>query len=134
LNSSFENQVLALINQERLNRGLSQLSMRNKLTAAARGHSTDMACNGLQGHTGSDGSDWYGRIGAQGYAYNAAYENVYFGNPTYGANPQGAVTWWMNSQVHRDNILNADISEIGIGYSYSASATYGYFTTVFARP
>ncbi|HKZ53911.1 MAG TPA: NBR1-Ig-like domain-containing protein [Anaerolineales bacterium] len=134
LNSTNENLVVALINQQRTDRGLSPLTQDSRLSAAARGHSVDMACNALEGHIGSDGSNWGARIQAQGYSYRAAYENVYYGSPTYGATPEGAVVWWMNSQVHRDNILRPDISEIGVGYGFGGPYSYGYYTVNFARP
>jgi uncharacterized protein YkwD len=45
----------------------------------------------------------------------------------------------MNSQGHRDNILNCALREIGVGYYYLANDTgevnYGhYWTQVFATP
>ena len=86
-------------------------------------------------HAGSDGSTWYSRIQAQDYTYAYATENIYVGNPAFGGTPEGAFDWWMNSPVHRDNILSAKVTEIGIGYAYSESSTYGgYYTLNFARP
>ncbi len=132
---SVESQVLSLLNAQRAAAGLPALVLNAKLTAAARAHSTDMSCNDFIDHTGSDGSLWYGRIAAQGYSYAYASENIYVGNPAFGGTAQGAVTWWMNSQVHRDNILSQAVSEIGVGYIYNENSTYGgYFTLVFARP
>jgi len=41
----------------------------------------------------------------------------------------------MNSQVHRDNILNPKVRELGLGYVYNPASEYGgYFTLVLARP
>ena len=78
---------------------------------------------------------WYERIGAQGYAYSKAFENVYVGNPAYGGTPQTAMNWWMNSTVHRDNILNPDVTQIGIAYAYTDTSDYGgYYTVDFATP
>jgi uncharacterized protein YkwD len=40
----------------------------------------------------------------------------------------------MNSQVHRDNILDPKVSEIGVGYVYADQSSYGgYYTINFAR-
>jgi uncharacterized protein YkwD len=135
-NSSFENQVLALINSARESAGLSALTLNAQLSAAALEHSRDMACVDFIDHTGSDGSTWYDRVAARGYAnYSSARENIYVGDPSYGGSPDGAFTWWMNSQVHRDNILYTSVSEIGIGYVFYSDSSYGgYFTVVFARP
>jgi uncharacterized protein YkwD len=135
-NQAFEVQVLALINQARQNTGLGPLSLRKELANAAQVHSFDMACNSLLSHIGSDGANWYGRVTAQGYANSSsARENIYAGSPEFGGDPQGAVNWWMNSQIHRDNILNPNVSEIGIGYAYSPTSQFGgYYTLVFAKP
>lgn len=41
----------------------------------------------------------------------------------------------MNSQVHRDAILNPQVKAVGIGYAaYSKSPLGGHFTVVFAAP
>jgi len=134
-NSDYENQVVTLINQARADNGLSPLKPDTKLSAAALAHSMDMACNDFVDHTGSDGSSWPDRIAAQGFPFSIAYENIYVGNPDFGGNPQGAFEWWMNSQVHRDNILNPDAVYIGVGYAFNASSTYGgYYTVDFTRP
>ncbi len=133
--TSFENQVLILINQARASNGLASLNANQKLAASALVHSTDMACNNFVGHSGSNGSSWYDRIAAQGYMYSSATENIYVGNPQFGGTPQGAFEWWMNSQVHRDNILDAKMTDIGVGYIFNDDSEYGgYYTVNFARP
>ena len=130
-----ESQVLSLVNQNRQANGLPTLSLNAALSAAALVHSRDMACNRFVDHSGSDGSSWYDRIRAQGYAYSNANENIYVGFPDFGGTADGAVNWWMNSQVHRDNILNTKNTEAGVGYVYDAKSEWGgYYTMVFARP
>jgi uncharacterized protein YkwD len=48
---------------------------------------------------------------------------------------QDAFDWWMNSQIHKDSILNANATEIGIGFAnYSQSRWVRYYTLVFGRP
>jgi uncharacterized protein YkwD len=132
---SVESQVLQLINEARQTQGLAPLKLNDKLSAAASGHSQDMACNDFVEHYGSDGSTWFGRIQAQGVKYKDASENIYAGNPQFGGTAQGAFNWWMNSQVHRDNILNPKSTQIGIGYIYYDGSTYkGYYTLNFMWP
>lgn len=53
------------------------LSFDARLLDAARGHSEDMAENGFQDHTGSDGRTFDQRIDAAGYAWSFASENVF---------------------------------------------------------
>jgi uncharacterized protein YkwD len=127
-----ESQVVALINQERLNNGLPALTVQPALTAAARGHSQDMACNAFFSHIGSDGSTTRDRVTRQGYSTIWVGENIYGGMMS---SPSVIVTWWMNSAPHRANILNTNYTSIGIGYVYVSTAPYQkYWTAVFAQP
>jgi uncharacterized protein YkwD len=128
--------VLDLINEARQNQGLAPLEPQEQRSAAALEHSMDMACNNFVDHAGSDGSLWYDRVSAQGYAnYNSARENIYVGNPQFGGTAEGAFNWWWNSKIHHDNMLYPDVSQIGIGYVFNPDSEYGgYYTTVFARP
>lgn len=134
-NSAYEQALLLSINQARQEAGLQVLVLQDQLSAAAYAHSADMACKDFVDHVGSDGSSWTTRIKAQDYHYTYAAENIYVGNPAFGGTPQGAFTWWMNSKIHRDNILSPKATEIGIAYVYNASSTYGgYYTLDFAHP
>jgi uncharacterized protein YkwD len=135
-NSDYESQILGLINNVRAQNGLGALTLDNRLSAAALEHSMDMACNAIISHTGTDGSTWYTRVAAQGFAnYNSARENIYVGNPAFGGDANGAFNWWMNSEIHRKTLMNPDQKLIGIAYVYSDASAYGgNYTTVFARP
>jgi uncharacterized protein YkwD len=131
-NTNLESQVVALINQERINNGLPPLTLQAALTSAARGHSQDMACNNFFSHTGSDGSTSRDRIARQGYSASWAGENIYGGMMS---SPTVVVTWWMNSAPHRANILNINYTSFGVGYVYVSTAPYQkYWTVNFARP
>jgi uncharacterized protein YkwD len=127
--SSYLNEIANLINGARVQAGLSQLTVNPVLATSAQGHSIDMACHGLISHTGSDGSSPHDRMVAAGY------------NPTFSAEiiygsgyPQTAFDWWMNDQIHRDAILNPNITEMGVGYAYIADTAKGYYTVDFASP
>ena len=135
-NPGYVSTILNLVNTARESAGLNALELEDKLSAAAQGHSLDMACNDFISHTGSDGSLWYQRVAVQGYANsNSARENIYVGNPAFGGDAQGAFGWWMNSQIHRDNILKSGVSQIGIAYVYVTGSSYGgYYTLIVARP
>jgi uncharacterized protein YkwD len=127
--------LLSLINQARTNQGLATLSIDDRLNNAAQSHSLDMGCKDFIDHIGSNGSRWNDRIAAQGYNFAHTSENIYVGNPAFGGSPQGAFEWWMNSPVHRANILNPKVTQIGIGYVFVAQSSYGgYYTLNFARP
>lgn len=128
-------QVISLVNQARQENGLPALALDPALERAALAHSLDMDCNNFLNHTGSDGSTWYDRVRAEGYAYNKALENIYAGDPGYGGDPAAVVAWWLNSAIHRAAILNPEVSQIGVGVTNGGNGQYGaYFTAVFARP
>lgn len=127
--------VVDLINVERVKEGCAPLQVNSKLVAAAQGHSEDMAFNDFFSHTGSNGSNVGQRIAAQGYSYSTWGENIAAG---YGS-AASAVNGWMNSSGHRNNILNCNFKETGVGYYYLANDTGNenwnrYWTQVFASP
>ena len=129
-NADYETQILQLINSARAANGLPALSLQNQLSAAALAHSADMACHSFLDHTGSDKSSHSSRLTAQGYKYTYESENIYAGG-----NAQDAFDWWMNSPIHRANILSSKVTQIGIGFAYFASSQYGgYYTLDFAKP
>jgi len=60
---------------------------------------------------------------AFGLRYRYAGENIAYGQRT----PQAVVNAWMNSSGHRANILNANYTQIGVGYV----ADGNYWTQMF---
>ena len=126
-NAGDVNQIASLINAERANAGLPQLTIDPQLSSSAQGHAADMACNGMISHAGSDGSSAYSRVLASGYGGTFTEEIIYGGG-----GPQAAMTWWMNDGIHRDAILNPNTTQMGVGYAYFANGSYGdYFTVDF---
>ena len=80
-------------------------------------------------HTGSDGSKPAQRVERQGYTWRSVAENVAYGYPDADAVMAG----WMNSPLHRDNILRTSVTQIGVGLAYAADGS-PYWTQVFAAP
>lgn len=119
-----ERQVIDLTNQRRADNGCPPLANNNRLHAAALGHSVDMANNDYFSHTSLDGSSMSDRIDRQGYSWRRLAENIAAGYPT----PQAVVEGWMNSPGHRANILNCDLTEIGVGHHQR------YWTQNFGTP
>ncbi|MFC7531733.1 S8 family serine peptidase [Actinoplanes sp. GCM10030250] len=125
--SSFETQVVTLTNAQRTANGCGPLRIDDRLTTAARAHSTDMAAKGFFSHTGSDGSNFVTRVVRTGYS-GASAENIASGYRT----PQEVVTGWMNSSGHRANILNCNSIAVGVGLVIKADGTT-YWTQDFGR-
>ncbi|WP_062056792.1 CAP domain-containing protein [Aquimarina longa] len=103
-------ELFALVNQARTAGGKQPLKINTKLTAAAEFHANDMNDNNFFSHTGSNGSNAAERIDAQGYDWNSYGENIAHGQRS----AQEVHDTWMNSEIHRGNILDSDYTEIGL--------------------
>ena len=128
-NEAFELEVIRLTNLERTSRGLPPLRRNGDLTNAARAHNQDMIVNDFFSHQGSNGSWPDERACAHGFApygWGDCYvgENIAAGYPT----PAAVVVGWMNSQGHRENILNGGYREIGLGHNTGGS--WGQYWTM----
>lgn len=130
-NPEYIAQIFELINNERVQRGLSPVAVNKQLNAAALAHASDMACNSFFDEEGSDGSTPEERVAAQGYTASLVLQEIHAQPPEYGGDGQSAVNAWLN----KETIFNPNVTEIGIGYAYSAdSALGGYFTVILAAP
>ena len=105
--------ALNLVNQQRANNGLAALQWDDSLAACAMIRATELPS--AFSHTRPDGSDWY-----------TICPNIMYGeNLAQGYNsPDSAVNAWMNSTVHRENILNAGFVSCGIGIYESGGKWY----------
>lgn len=121
--TAFENQVLALVNKERANYGLSPLTMDESVREVARVKSSDMSKNNYFSHTSPTYGSPFAMLKSFGISYKAAAENIAQGYTT----SEAVVKGWMNSSGHRANILNASYTKIGIGYE----ANGNYWTQLF---
>jgi uncharacterized protein YkwD len=127
--SEFGRRVVELTNQYRLQNGLSPLALNNKLTAVAQAYSERMARQDFVAHQAPDGSMPWERMTAGGYQWSRAAENLAAGQQT----PEAVVQSWINSPSHRENLLDAQVKEIGVGYYFLANDTgnvnYNYYWT-----
>ena len=116
--------MLDLINEERINRGLSPVSMGNN--TAAQDHAENMLETCTSSHWGADGFKPYMRYTlAGGYQYNA--ENVSglnycvgyeYATTTVDESIHDAMRGLMASQGHRDNILDPNHAFVNIGIAH----------------
>ena len=110
--TAFENEVIRLVNEIRIQNGLQALSADWELSRVARYKSQDMVDNRYFSHTSPTYGTPFQMIRAFGLSYRSAGENIAYG---YAAH-QAVVNAWMNSSGHRANILNASYTRIGVGY------------------
>src|SRR3989344_5866155 len=115
--------LVDLANADRSAEGLPELVVDDTLQKAAQMKADDMAERGYFAHETPDGLtpwDWFKRAG---YAFRYAGENlaVYFSDSTE------VEKAWMNSPLHRENILSDKYSEVGIAIAHGRYQ--GYETT-----
>lgn len=102
-----------LVNQQRQSAGLPPLSWNPGLESCAAVRASD--CASSFSHTRPNGSPWY--------TVNSAImagENLAFGFYDAGS----AISAWMNSPTHRENILWPEFSSIAISIYVSDDGTY----------
>lgn len=121
--SSFEMQVVELVNQERAKAGLKPLTYDAQLSQVARLKSEDMRDKNYFSHTSPIYGSPFDMMKKYGISYRTAGENIAAGQAT----PAQVVQAWMNSSGHRANILNSQYTHIGVGYAKGGS--YGHYWT-----
>jgi uncharacterized protein YkwD len=121
--------VVTLTNVYRAAAGCGPLTVDPRLTSAAAAHSADMARRGYFGHDTPEGVTPFDRITGVGYQFSIAAENIAAGQRA----PKDVLVAWMNSPGHRANILDCQLTQIGVGYATGGS--YGtYWTQSFGTP
>jgi len=134
-NQTFVTEMQTLINNERTKNGLPALTINQNLVFAANIYATDMLCNNFFSPIGLDGSTAKSRAASQGYSASVLVENLYALHPAYGINPQLAFNWWMKNPEYSANILNPNVTEMGVTYVSDENTLFGaYFVTTFAKP
>ncbi len=119
----YENEVIRLVNEQRVKNGLKELRPDWELSRVARFKSQDMKDNNYFSHTSPVYGSPFEMIKNFGISYRSAGENIARGQRT----PQAVVNGWMNSSGHRANILNSTYTKIGVGYV----ADGNYWTQMF---
>ena len=127
--SNFEREVVRLVNIERNSKGLSSLTISDKLSAAADVRAGEIV--NKFSHERPDGTDPWTAVKATGYNYTAVGENIAAGYMT----PKEVVEGWMNSTGHRENILSPKFTEIGVGCYENKNLEYkAYWVQLFGNP
>lgn len=110
--SEYATQVASLVNQERSKAGLPALRIDNSLSKLALDKAVDMYNNQYFDHTSPTYGSPFDMMRAYGVQFGYAGENIAMGQQS----PQQVMKDWMNSQGHRENILNPHYTTIGVAY------------------
>jgi uncharacterized protein YkwD len=121
---SLADQVLALVNQARADAGCGPLTVHAALVTAAQGHADDMATHDYFSHESQDGRTFVDRALAAGYPDPGA-ENIAKGQ----ADAASVMAAWLDSPPHRANILNCELTTLGLGLNTDGM----YWVQLFGR-
>ena len=111
--SSSVDRVLELVNAYRADYGLAPLTLSDALCSAAATRAQESTIS--FSHTRPDGSSCFT------VSLLACGENMAMGTDM---TADGAVSKWMNSSSHRDNILDSSFRTLGVGYCSSGREVY----------
>jgi len=107
---SVELELLASVNRVRKEQGLPGLKWNDALAAAARKHARVMAEHGDAQHGFPGEPGMAARATQAGAKFSSLSENV-----CQGARLEAIAAEFLNSPMHRANILDSDMDSVGIG-------------------
>ncbi|WP_255882191.1 MULTISPECIES: leucine-rich repeat protein [unclassified Ruminococcus] len=107
-NLKYASEVISLVNAERSKVELSPLTQRSDVTEVAQIRAEEISR--VFSHTRPNGSDCFTLIEENNIQWRTVGENIAAGQST----PQEVMNSWMNSQGHRENILNPEFNGIGV--------------------
>ena len=116
--SSYVDQVVALVNQDRASNGVGGITGSPALNAAAQKRAEELKQS--FSHTRPNGTSCFTVFGECGISYRAAGENIAWGQ----SSPAAVENCWMNSSGHRANILNPSYGKIGVGVVEASGRLY----------
>ncbi len=150
----FSEAVTRLVNQERCNRGLANMTTSKTLTRVAQGHSADMVAKNYFSHTSPTRGrkTMQTRLDKGGVRYRRAAENIAqfsvyafggqrfvirnaakcqfetSGKPvpihSYASLARATMVGWMNSSGHRRNILDPKLGAVGTAVAIKRNAPH----------
>jgi len=132
-----ERLVVELTNRFRREHGRGELRINPKLTKAAQDFAAYIAREDKFSHT-ADGKQPWERTASQGYEECLIAENIAWESNPRGLSSrslaQALLKGWQNSPPHRKNLLDPDLTEIGVGVAYSKQTDRYYGVQDFGRP
>ncbi len=118
ISPNFAREVLALVNSERAKVGAQPLRISQDLMRSANVRAEELPEK--FSHTRPDGSSCFTAIKS---SYSIIGENIAAGQ----SSPASVVESWMNSEGHRENILNKRFRFLGVGYFNAPNGEYKHY-------
>ncbi len=114
-------EVLRLVNQYRMGRGLAPLSVFDAIQDAASLRAREIYASYRPDHTRPDGRICWTAYQECGVVYHYSAENIASGQPT----PAIVMDSWLHSPGHHRNIVSPRAVHIGVGYYYGTRPSAG---------
>jgi uncharacterized protein YkwD len=112
--SFLEKLIYEKVNEVRKEYNLPRLEWADDVADVARKHSEDMGIRGYFAHEDKKGELVSERLAKEGIVFTVSAENI-FKCTNYPDVVEEAVRGWMESPGHRENILNDEVTETGVG-------------------
>jgi uncharacterized protein YkwD len=123
--SPIELSSIALVNDYRIKMGLKVLLISDYISKKAEEHDNSMIANNLVSHNGfvQRSDDIIKNLRAKKVGENIAYGY---------SSAEGAMTGWLNSPGHRENI-EGDYNYVGVAVRQNPTTLKLYYTMIFAK-
>lgn len=118
---SLQKKVISIVNQNRKKQGLEALTMDEKLMKAAQDRAKELTKS--FSHTRPNGTSCFTIFEKYKITPTASGENIAAGQRSAAA----VMDSWMNSQGHKENIMNNKFKKIGVGLVIVPNDMYSYY-------
>lgn len=118
---SLQKKVISIVNQNRKKQGLEALTMDEKLMKAAQDRAKELTKS--FSHTRPNGTSCFTIFEKYKITPTASGENIAAGQRSAAA----VMDSWMNSQGHKENIMNNKFKKIGVGLVIVPNEMYSYY-------
>lgn len=119
-NRFVEEDIISICNEIRAEQGLPPLNINWEAARVARYKTEDMMKHKYFCHNSPVYGSFLDMLKNFHLPYKSAGENIAFGF----SSPQDVVKAWMESEVHRENILSESFTQGGVGYSTDGFVHY----------
>ncbi len=125
-------EMLDFVNKARKEAGLNELWYSARVHEVATQRAYELSS--YYSHTREDGRGFHTAFIDNGISYKLVGENIAYGRNMF-KTPEEVFEAWMNSESHRENILNPDFECVGFGLSTLKIGrdTYYYWSQEFAK-
>jgi uncharacterized protein YkwD len=129
-----ERELVTLTNSDRTSNGLTSLRPNDPLADVARGRSQDMADRNYFSHEIPPANNFFeDLLPPAGIQFRLAGENIARNNAPDNETARRAQTGFLNSPMHRANIMEPNYREVGIG-AWDRPDRMKYYTVLFITP